>query len=253
MKIIQFSFLSVTLALGVIGLPGRSALAQMPGSPPGGVDTTLTKLISKVTAFSAKAEVRVVDSDQNELVTTPMTFAKLGDKVRVEVDLAQIRGRNVTPADAARMRKIGMDRVVSITRFDKKQMYIIYPGMQSYVSMALSNEDVEAAAKPQFEAAALGTETVDGHPCVKNKVVVTDSIGQKRAVLVWNATDLKEFPIRIQTSENGTTVVMSFSGIQFAKPDARQFDPPAGFTKFADLQQMMEARVKKPKETGAGR
>lgn len=253
MKTIHFTFFAVILMFGVILLPGRAAFAQMRGSSPRGVDTTLTKLIGKVTAFSAKAEARVVDKNQNELVTTPMTFTKLDDKLRVEVDLAQIRGKSVTPADAVSMKKMGMDRVVSITRFDKKQMYIIYPGMQSYVTMALSKEETEAATKPQFEATVLGKETIDGHPCLKNKVVVTDPSGQKQAVLIWNATDLKEFPIQIQTTENGTTVVMRYSEIQFAKPDAKQFDPPAGYARFADVQQMMQARAMKPGDTGAGK
>jgi hypothetical protein len=195
----------------------------------------------------------VVDKDQNELVATPMTFAKLDDKVRVEVDLAQIRGRNVTPADAAKMKELGMDRVVSTTRPDKHEMYIVYPGLRAYVSMALPPEEAAAGPKLQLETKALTKETIDGHPCVKNKVVVTDPSGQKREVLVWNATDLKEFPIQIQTTENGTTVLMRFSDVKLARPDAKQFEPPAGFKKFADLQRLMEANAAKAGNAGAAK
>lgn len=248
-------FVRKAIALGLVVMPlfCAAAFAQMPGGGPAGVDATLVKLMGKVAAFSAKAEARVLDKDQNELITTPMTFAKLDDKVRVEVDLAQVRGKSVIAADAARMKELGMDRVVSITRPDKKEMYLIYPGLQSYVSVPLSKEEAEAAAKPQFEATVLGKETIDGHPCVRNKVVVPDQGGQKREVLVWNATDLKEFPIQIQTTENGATVVMRYSDVKLAKPDAKQFDPPAGFKKFDDLQQMMQAGGGKTDSKAAGK
>jgi len=253
MKVIHSTRLAVIVVLAAVLLPGRATFAQMPGGSPAGVDLTLLKLMEKVAAFSAKAEARVLDKEQNELVTTPMTFSKLDDKVRVEVDLSQIKGKSVTPADAARMKELGLDRVVSITRPDKKQMYIIYPGLRSYVSMALSKEDAEAATKPRLEATVLGKETLDGHSCVKNKVVVTDPSGQKREVLVWNATDLKEFPIQIQTTENGTAVVMRYSDVKFARPDAKLFDPPAGFAKFADLQEMMQSRALKTENPKAGK
>ena len=34
----------------------------------------------------------------------------------------------------------------------------------------------------------MGMKTLDGHPCVKNKVVVTDKEGIKHEWMVWNAT-----------------------------------------------------------------
>jgi hypothetical protein len=80
---------------------------------------------------------------------------------------------------------------------------------------------------------------------VKNKVVITDDKGQKSEVTVWNATDLKDFPVQIQTAEKENTVVMRYRDIQFAKPDAKQFDAPAGFTEFGDVQQLMEGVMKK--------
>jgi hypothetical protein len=58
---------------------------------------------------------------------------------------------------------------------------MIYPGLQAYVQMPPPDPD---AAKPasdfKSEATELGKETVDGHACVKNKVVVTDKAGTAR-------------------------------------------------------------------------
>ena len=38
---------------------------------------------------------------------------------------------------------------------------------------------------------------MSGHPCVENKVVVTDAKGATNEFTVWNATDLKNFPVKI--------------------------------------------------------
>ena len=56
----------------------------------------------------------------------------------------------------------------------------------------------------KVETTEIGKETLDGHPCVKNKYVVTDNEGVKHESTVWNATDLKNFPVKIQTTEAAT-------------------------------------------------
>ena len=72
--------------------------------------------------------------------------------------------------------------------------------------------DTDTAAPGDFkvEMTEIGKETVDGHPCVKNKVVVTDKENKKHESTVWNATDLKNFPIKIQTQEQGGNATMLF-------------------------------------------
>ena len=76
---------------------------------------------------------------------------------------------------------------------------------------------------PDFRVAK---EVVDGHPCVKNKVIVTAEQAQTVEAICWNATDLKDFPIQIQTHEKEVTSVMHFRELQFQKPDAALFEPP---------------------------
>src|SRR5207248_1768042 len=99
-----------------------------------------------------------------------------------------------------------------------KVSYLVYPGLESY---AVSPTAAVAGAPEDFkvETTELGKETVDGHPCIKNKAVVTDKQGAKHESTLWNATDLKSFPIKIVTTENGNTATMSFKNISFAKPD----------------------------------
>jgi len=72
-------------------------------------------------------------------------------------------------------------------------------------------------------------DIVDGHPCVKNKYIVTDNEGVKHESTVWNATDLKNFRSKSKLSSRGDNVSMLFQNVSLAKPAASLFDPPADF------------------------
>ena len=246
----RFALLKLALLhvlIATLWLANLTAVAQLPGADsPAGVNAILTKLFGNITAFSAKADVRVVDKSQKETMNVVMNFALLENKVRVEIDMAQMKTKNLPAGAGESMKQMGMDRIVSIIRPDKKVMYIIYPGMQSYLNMPLPKEEVDALEKnPKIEKTALGKETIDKHLCVKNKVVITDDKGQKNEAIVWNATDLQDFPVQIQTLEKENTVVMRYRDVQFARPDAKQFDPPAGFAEYSDVSQLMQGVMKK--------
>jgi hypothetical protein len=105
------------------------------------------------------------------------------------------------------------------------------------------------ATKPEsdfkVETVELGKETVDEHPCVKNQVVVIDKEGTKRESTVWNASDLKDFPIKIVTNEHGTATTLLFKDVQLAPPDASLFDPPAGFKRYDSMMGMIQETMMK--------
>lgn len=237
------SFQVVLLAVLLFARACTDALAQAQGGGTATVDPTLMKLLSDVPAFSARAVARVFDNAQNELVSTPMTFAKLGDKIRVEVDFTEVRGRSGLVPDATQMKELGLDRVVSITRPDRKRMYLVYPGKRAYVAVELPKEQLDVAARTQIQAIDLGREQLDGHQCIKSRALVTDPNGMKREVYVWKALDLNAFPIQIQTTEFTTIVQVRFSDVGLAKPDAKQFEPPAGYTRFDDLEKLLGGKA----------
>lgn len=232
----------IVVLCGVV-CTGSGLFAQAQAGGTAAVDPTLMKLLGDVPAFSARAVARVFDLAQNELVATPMTFAKLGDKVRVEVDLAEVRGRSGLVPDAARMKELGLDRVISITRPDRRRMFLIYPGRRAYVAVELPKEQIDAASKTQIQAIELGRETLDGQQCIRTRAIVTDPNGMKREVFIWKAVDLNAFPLQIQTTEFTTIVQVRFSDVQLSRPDAKQFDPPAGYTRFDDLQKLIEGKT----------
>jgi hypothetical protein len=151
------------------------------------------------------------------------------------------------------MKSMGMDQMVTIARPDKKAAYLVYPGMQSYTEIQLSKADsAPTGSDYKVEITEIGKETVDGHPCVKSKYVVTDNDGVKHESTVWNATDLKKFPVKIQTTEQGDDVIMLFKNVSLNKPAASLFDPPAAFTKYDNVQQLMQQEMMKRMGGGMG-
>ncbi|MGD0253478.1 MAG: DUF4412 domain-containing protein, partial [Verrucomicrobiota bacterium] len=166
------------LAFTVLCLSLVSAHAQF-GPAPGGPNLggPMGKLFGNNQAFSAALEVQNADSSGNT-ITMPGKFSFDAGKSRFEINMANVQGKQMPPDAAAQMKSMGLDQMVMVARPDKKVAYLIYPGMQSYVETDLT--EAESAATNgdyKVETTELGNETVDGHPCVKNKVVVTDKDG----------------------------------------------------------------------------
>ena len=233
--------------IATAALLGFTAFAQIPGGgAQGNFDAQLQKLFGNNTAFSAKMGVRVLDKDQKETTALTMDFAVLDGNVRNDIDITAIKSKDMAPEAAAQMKAMGMDKITTITRKDTKTIHLIYPSMKSTAKMPLPKEEAAAFDKDsKMEKTAMGKETVDGHPCEKNKVVFTDDKGQKKEMFAWNATDLKDFPVRVETMEQGATFQMNFKQIQFAKPDPKLFELPKDFTVYDSLQELMVAAMQK--------
>ena len=108
--------------------------------------------------------------------------------------------------------------MVSISQSDKKIVYVIYPDAQSYTEMTPATSDAGATnVDSKIEIIGLGKETVDGHSCVKNKAIVTDQQGAKHEFTVWNAPDLKNFPVKMEMNEQGGTTTVSYTHLDVYK------------------------------------
>ena len=224
--------------------------AQMPGgSGSGGITTALIKLFGGVSGFTAKAEVQVLDDSQKEISSMPMDFSLLDKRIRVDIDQSQSRSRSMPPGAAETLKQMGMARVVSILCPDKKVAYVFYPGQRAMMTMPLPDEDANSAKAPKTAKTVLGKETIDGHACVKNKVIITFEQGEPLEAVTWNATDLKDFPVQIQTKEKANTAFVRFTEVHLEKPDASLFEPPSGYTSYSDAQDLMQDVMKKYMES----
>jgi hypothetical protein len=221
--------LPVALSLAV--LAASAAVAQAPsGGAPTSINSAFVKLFGTTGPFTAKVEAQVLDPSQKETVRLPMDFALLDGKVRLEIDLARMQGKDLPATTITGLKERGMDRVISVFRPDKKATYVMYPGIQSYATVPVPKAEAEVSEKSlKLEKTALGNETIAGHACVKNKAVVKNGQAPVFEAVTWNAADLKDFPLQIEIRDKRSTVRMLFTQVRFTKPDAKQFDPPANY------------------------
>jgi chemotaxis protein CheY-P-specific phosphatase CheC len=234
------TLLIASLALGITS--GKAQFGRMAGPPPGpGLSGSTAKLFGENSTFSANLEMQTAgDGDADAMSMPGKMFFDTG-KSRFEMDMSQMKGGKMPPQAAAQMKSMGMDKMIMIGRPDKKLGYQVFPNMQAYVENALPEQ--ESASVPsdfKIEVTELGKETVDNHPCIKNKAVVTGKDGTKHESTVWNATDLKKFPIKIEQVESGTKITMLFHDVSLSKPAAELFEPPTGVTKYDSMQSMMQ-------------
>lgn len=219
------------VALSLVVLAASAAVAQAPsGGAPTSINSAFVKLFGTAGPFTAKVEAQVLDPSQKETVRLPMDFALLGGKVRLEIDLARMQGKDLPASTITGLKERGMDRVISVFRPDKKATYVMYPGIQSYATVPVPKAEAEVSEKSlKLEKTALGNETIAGHACVKNKAVVKNGQAPVFEAVTWNAADLKDFPLQIEIRDKRSTVRMLFTQVRFTKPDAKQFDPPANY------------------------
>jgi len=239
--------IAATISLGV-----APAFAQPGGHGGPSFDHGMDKLFGANQTFSCTMEMQMSGrTGDNMTMTGKMSFDT--GKSRFEMNMSDMRGASLPPSAMEQMKAMGMDVVISISRPDKKLAYIIYPNLKSYAEQAATDSASGTGAdEPKIETTEDGKETVDGHDCVKNKVTITDKDGTKHQFEVWDATDLKNFPVKISILGEAQPVTMSFKDLSFSKPDASKFEPPTGLTKYDSVQTMMQTEMMKHMG-GAGR
>jgi hypothetical protein len=211
-----------------------------------GLNLALTRLFAPTTAFVAKAEVQSLDLSRQETLKAAMDFIFLEGKLRIQIDLSEFKHKDFPPALANSLKQLGLSQVVSIMRPDKLQTSIVYPEMQSLLTLPLPKADADVVLKtPQIEKTVLGKETLNGRACVKHKVLIKSENGQTVSATVWNASDLKDFPVQIETVEKDSISILRFKEVQFVKPDARQFETPASYKQYADYPAMIKGLMSK--------
>jgi len=231
------------------GPPGGGMGGQSSGPSFGG---DMAKLFGENQAFSANVEFQFKQGGSEDAMTLPAKVAYSEGKSRFDLDLTRMKGGGMPPDAGAQMKQMGLDKMVAISLPDKKVTRLIYPGLEAYVEMPMSDpDDFSSAADYKMEVTEVGKETFGGHDCIKNKVVVTGKDGTKHESTVWNASDLKKFPVKIETSEEGHDLVMLFKDVKLAKPPGSEFDPPTGYTKYDSMMTMMQ-QVMMKRMGGAG-
>jgi hypothetical protein len=215
----------------------------------------MARIFGKNDAFTATADMTIVDKSRSEPLEMSAAYAVLKGNVRTEADMSTMKGVNMSPEVVAQMKQMGMDRTISIYRGDKKVMYLVYPGLKGYCEIdpsKASPTNKTDQKEPKVEITAIGKETVDGHPCVKNKITITTDDGNPHEIIAWKASDLNDFPIKTEIQSGGATITTHFRDVKMSAPAASLFDPPSDFKAYDSLQEMMMANMQRMMPPGAG-
>ena len=234
-----------TLRTTILLLLGSLVIARAqfdgPGSP--GVSASLIRLFGTNFAFTAQVEYQLLNRSNKEVVNLPMSFARLDNRIRVEVDLARMKNQ-AQPDALAQVKPLGMDQLVSILRPDLRVTCQVFSKLKAFVKLPMPPNEAEAFVKPaKMERTILGQEKMQGYSCTKYRVVAYDDQGQRHEATVWNAPELRDFPVCVATKEGTDTVVMRFRQVVFNRPDASKFEPPAGFEECSNMQALMAGPV----------
>jgi uncharacterized protein DUF4412 len=214
----------------------------------------MAKIFGENQSFTATAELTITDKSRPTPMELESSYAVLKGNVRTEMDMTSMKGLTLPPQAIAQMKQMGMDRTVSIYRSDKKMLYLVYPGLKAYceINPADVAGDKKDEKEPKMQTTELGKETVDGHPCVKEQVTFTTDDGKQHEMIIWKASDLKDFPIQTEMQNGGATITTHFTNIKMSAPDASLFDPPTDYKMYGSIQEMMMANMQRMMPSGSG-
>lgn len=220
-------------------LLGWSVQAQMPGGqPPRDPCAVLAKFFSKEAEFSASAKIVIAGKKASDNQTLTTRLAVSGRKMRNEMDMTKMS--NVPAADKEGMKQMGMDQMVILALPEKS--YMVFPNLKSYCDMPVPKKGKD---EDKLEKTELGSETIEKHPCKKSKLTLTDKDGKTAEAIVWEAIDLKDFPIQYQTVEKDQTTTTTFTDIKMEKPDAALFELPKDYKQYGGMQEMIMGNMQR--------
>jgi hypothetical protein len=248
MRILQI----VPVAVAVLIAGAGVVHAQVPGGNQTGLNAAMLKLFGETTSFTARADVRLLEKGAKEPVTMLADFAMLDGKARMDLDMATLKSKQLPAETLASFKAAGLDKLATIVRPDRKVILLIYPAVRSYAEMTMSKQEAaDMDRKYRVEKTKLGRETIDGQVCDKTKAVVVADNGEKQEAIVWYAASLKNFPLKMQMDQHQSTVVMQYRDVKLVRPEAKQFEAPAGFTKYGSVEQLMQSAMMKMLGGGA--
>lgn len=222
-----------------------SLMGQIPGGQ-SGFNPALLHLFGPHKGFAGQTELRIMDRANKETVRMPMNMLFLDGKVRAEVNLNQIQSASMGQEGMDMFKKAGMDQVVSVLRPDSKMSIVSFPTAKVFAQEPMTAADIAGfTTKYQVKSVEQGRETIDNHPCVKLQVTVTGGTSSGIQGTVWQAMDLKNFPVKIVLPEGDSIVEMTFKSVKLAKPESSLFDTPAGFEKFESMEKLIQDRLTK--------
>ncbi len=130
-------------------------------------------------------------------------------------------------------------RMITITRPDRNVAWTLIVDQQMYMEVPLSGMPAEARGdfakamsdpNVKSETELVGTEQVGGYQCQKYRYRTTVQ-GQTSSGMVWLATALNNFPVKMVHDQTGS--VTEYENIKLGPPDPALFELPPGYRKMS--------------------
>jgi len=224
----------VFLLTGAIAASAQDYFGPLATSLPK-MKAVFSKLVPDIPDFSAKATVGMFDPTNKLLAKMPMDFTLTADRMRQEIDVMNMPfPQEVRDA----MQKSHLDKIDIITQTDAKKVFIVFPGIQAYqeypISDAVLDEMTTRANAVNIQKKEFGQRTIDNHPCTAFKLTVTETNKPPEYAILACASDLQNFPIRLDIYTKTSTTRFIFEDVQLNKPDAALFEVPPNYTAFVN-------------------
>ena len=159
-----------------------------------------------------------------------MPMAKMGLKSRVQTGM--------------------MQDIYTITDGGAQKTFMVNPQSKTYYEQVQKRGEAPSVYDPNvvMEKKKLGSETVDGHPCVKSEMTFyhKDTPTQKFKGTIWEAQDLGGLPIRteiiveaMQKAGGSGKMVSEMKEIKVGGATAAMFEVPKDYKKVNSMPELM--------------
>jgi len=147
-----------------------------------------------------------------------------------------LEGKIFVSQDRVRME---IPESISITRMDKKVVWILMPSGKMYMEQPFDPGKVVAFTekiKGEIERKLLGQETIDGRMTDKYEVVY-NAYGNTETMFQWMAEDLN-IPVKTAAADNSWTT--EYKNIKTGNQPDELFEVPADYQKFSNQMPSMK-------------
>ena len=126
----------------------------------------------------------------------------------------------------------GGDKMIMITRHDKKVAWTLMPSEKMYMEMSLAQAK-DDLSKYKIEQTVVGPETVNGVDTTKSKIIMTGPKGEKMGGFMWVSKEnivVKMDAIAIDKKQK-MRFKTELTDLKVGKQDPTLFEVPAGYEK----------------------
>ncbi|HUR44711.1 MAG TPA: hypothetical protein VMZ27_02460 [Candidatus Saccharimonadales bacterium] len=246
----RFDKVIIMICLLCAGIFAAPAQPFRPKAPPAQSPTglnfsgSLSTLFKDQQYFSASLTMQVA-KQFGATMSVPCKMTYTEGKSRIESDFNQAKGIDSSPEMVEQIKSSGMGKTIVITRPLEHKTFTIYPELYSYVERREANTFDPTRVLTKVDE--IGKETIGGQPCIKKTIKMAAPRSMPEEFTVWNATELKNFPLRIEMIRSGAKVTLLFTNVVFEKPDTKLFEPPPDYVGFESVSSMLEKQARKKK------